>query len=183
MIALVSALMILLTFTVYSQPNLTEQEQIASAMSAAPAAIAENATILSWHTHEGGEPVVLREGTNGWVCYPTSPTEFGEAAGEDPMCLDEMWQEWVRALVERDEPQLESVGIAYMLQGDKGSSNIDPYATGPTPDNEWVQTGPHIMVIVPDVAQLEGLPTDPHDGGPYVMWRDTPLAHIMVPVE
>jgi hypothetical protein len=29
---------------------------------------------------------------------------------------------------------------------------------------------------------LEGIPTDPSGGGPYVMWGDTPYAHIMVPV-
>ena len=25
------------------------------------------------------------------------------------------------------------------------------------------------------------LPTDPHSGGPWVMWRGTPYAHLMVP--
>ena len=38
------------------------------------------------------------------------------------------------------------------------------------------------MVIAPDAAQLEGLSTDPHKGGAYVMWKGTPYAHIMVPV-
>jgi hypothetical protein len=38
------------------------------------------------------------------------------------------------------------------------------------------------MVIVPDNAMLEGFPTDPHNGGPYVMWAGTPWAHVMVPV-
>ena len=39
------------------------------------------------------------------------------------------------------------------------------------------------MVLVPDTAQLEGLLwADPHNGGPYVMWKGTPYAHIMVPV-
>jgi hypothetical protein len=30
-----------------------------------------------------------------------------------------------------------------MLAGDNGSSNIDPYAEGPTDDNQWVVEGPH----------------------------------------
>lgn len=50
------------------------------------------------------------------------------------------------------------------------------------PDNQWVRTGPHLMVIVPDKALLEGIPTDPRAGGPYVMWKDTPFAHVMIPV-
>jgi hypothetical protein len=38
------------------------------------------------------------------------------------------------------------------------------------------------MIIVPDNALLAGLPTDPENGGPYVMWKGTPYAHVMVPV-
>jgi hypothetical protein len=38
------------------------------------------------------------------------------------------------------------------------------------------------MIAVPR-AMLEGITDDPHGGGPYVMWKDTPYAHIMVPLE
>jgi len=62
-------------------------------------------------------------------------------------------------------------------------SGPDPYATEPTPDNEWIANGgPHIMVLVPDLKMLEGIPTDPNYGGPYVMWRGTQYAHLMIPV-
>jgi hypothetical protein len=37
------------------------------------------------------------------------------------------------------------------------------------------------MVLTPDTNQLEALPTDPHNGGPWVMWKGTKYAHIMVP--
>jgi hypothetical protein len=37
------------------------------------------------------------------------------------------------------------------------------------------------MIVIPDRALLERLPTDPHNGGPWVMWKETPYAHIMVP--
>ncbi|MCH7511681.1 MAG: hypothetical protein IIB19_04865 [Chloroflexi bacterium] len=33
-----------------------------------------------------------------------------------------------------------------------------------------------------DVEMFAGLPTDPHSGGPWVMSRGTPYAHIMIPV-
>jgi hypothetical protein len=36
--------------------------------------------------------------------------------------------------------------------------------------------------VVPNPANLEGLPTDPSSGGPFVMWKGTPYAHVMVPV-
>lgn len=79
-------------------------------------------------------------------------------------------------------PQVSRAGVAYMLQGDAGASNRDPYATGPTADNDWVVTGPHVMVIVPDPASLDNMSSDAKNGGPWVMWRGTPYAHIMVPV-
>lgn len=68
-----------------------------------------------------------------------------------------------------------------MLQGGSPESNVDPYAEGPTEDNEWLDEGvPHVMMIVPDPAMLEGLPTHPR-GGPWVMWRGTPYVHVMIP--
>ncbi len=60
-----------------------------------------------------------------------------------------------------------------------GVSNTDPYATEPTADNDWVKEGPHLMILMPDPATLEGLSTDPADPV-YVMWKGTPYAHIMV---
>jgi hypothetical protein len=39
------------------------------------------------------------------------------------------------------------------------------------------------MLLVPDTKLLETLPTDAHLGGPWVMWKGTPYAHIMVPAE
>jgi hypothetical protein len=59
-----------------------------------------------------------------------------------------------------------------MLAGDEGASNIDPFAEGPTDDNEWVVEGPHLMIIVPPEL-LEGFPTDPDNGGPYVILTGT----------
>jgi hypothetical protein len=41
---------------------------------------------------------------------------------------------------------------------------------------------PHLMIIVPNSSALEGLPTDPSGGGPWVMWQNTPYVHIMVPM-
>jgi hypothetical protein len=38
------------------------------------------------------------------------------------------------------------------------------------------------MIVVPDVTSLEGMSTDPNNGGPYVMYAGTPYAHIMAPI-
>jgi len=50
-----------------------------------------------------------------------------------------------------------------------------------TADNQWVVSGPHIMILTTDVSQLGAYPTDWTEGGPWVMWKGTPHAHIMVP--
>ena len=63
--------------------KMTDAQKITNAMSAAPVSIAKGATIMDWPASHGGQPRQLRAGTNGWVCYPTTPSELGGAAGED----------------------------------------------------------------------------------------------------
>lgn len=124
---------------------------------------------------------MLREGTNGWSCIASS--SGAQSVGlQDAACEDAMWLEFDRAWLEGREPNITEVGISYMLSGDAGASNTDPLATGPTDDNERHVSGPHVMILVPDPALLESVSTDPHNGGPYVMWAGTPYTHIMVPV-
>jgi len=42
-------------------------------------------------------------------------------------------------------------------------------------------SGPHIMLLPTDPSQLDAYPTDWTKGGPWVMWKGTPYAHIMAP--
>jgi hypothetical protein len=158
-----------------------QQDKIASAMSAAPETIARHATIMDWPATAGGEPRELRAGNNGWVCFPSTPTAVS-ASAEDPMCLDKEFQGWARAWASHQRPQVRSIGVAYLLRGDMGASNTDPFAKEATATNHWIRTGPHVMIIEPDTRQLDALPTDPNNGGPWVMWKGTPYAHIMVPL-
>lgn len=69
-----------------------------------------------------------------------------------------------------------------MLHGDAkgvGVSNSDPFHSDPKKAADYVETGPHIMLIVPKNL-LMGITSDPKTGGPYVMWKDTPYAHIII---
>ena len=145
--------------------------KIARAMSAAPPSISKNATIMEMTAD--GKMKQLRDGTNGWMCLV-------EADGT-PMCLDKAWQAWADGWMNKKDPEVKSIGLAYMLKGDKGASNTDPYADKATADNHWVVSGPHVMVVLPDTSQLDALPTDPWNGGPWVMWKGTKYAHIMMP--
>ena len=153
------------------------EAKIKNALSAAPAALAEHAAVMGLDNAE------LRPGTSGWTCLPDSP----EVQGNTPMCLDAQWLKWVDAWVNEREapPEVSGIGIAYMLQGGYDASNTDPFATYPPAGvecAECLESGPHLMILVPDVEMLNGLPTDPNSGGPWVMFQGTPYAHIMIPV-
>lgn len=149
-------------------------DPIESATSAAPASISDAATIMDWDGNQ------LRAGTNGWTCLP----DRAETPGTDPWCVNEPWLDFLNAYVNKTEPTYTQVGIAYMLQGDTPVSNTDPYATEKTTEEDWVEDlGAHLMVLVPDQAAMANLPTDPNNGGPWIMWPDTPYAHIMIPLE
>lgn len=143
-----------------------------NALSAAPPAIAAHAAVADM------DGTVLRAGSNGWVCLPDMPN----VPNNSPMCLDAPWRELIDAWQHHRTPRLTAIGVGYMLQRDLPVSNSDPFAQTPTADNHWIQHGPaHIMVIVPDARLLETVSTDPANGGPWVMWKGTPYAHIMIP--
>jgi hypothetical protein len=146
---------------------------IAHARSAAPAAVGADATIVI-----GGEVAV--EGSNGWTCMPNTMGDDGAA-----VCIDATWGEMMGAVGAKAAFAADSVGISYMLKGDPaggGVSNSDPYHEDPQSADDYVETGPHLMIIVPKEL-LQGITDDPSSGGPWVMWGDTDYAHLMVPVK
>lgn len=147
---------------------------IQNALSAAPPDIAASATVMNMK----GE--VLRAADGPYTCFPFE----GAGTGTDAMCVDAEWLRWADAWMKHEDFKAEKLGLAYMLAGDAptgGASNTDPFATAATADNQWVVEGPHVMIIAPDQAALEGITTNPNAGVPYVMWKGTPYAHIMMP--
>jgi hypothetical protein len=155
----------------------TDEEKLANAMAAAPEAVSANATIIELGAN--GQPRTLRQGTNGWTCLP----DFPDSPGVDPMCLDANSMEWVQAWSEKRPPAGDKMGLAYMLVGGSDASNEDPFATEPAAGHQWVDTGPHVMIFnIGD--RFAGYPTT-HENtkAPYVMWPNTPYAHLMVPVQ
>ncbi len=148
------------------------EDPIESAMSAGPDSLSRNATIKDW---EGN---VLREGTNGWTCLPDIP----DNGGTDPYCVDDAWLNLLDALTNGKSPTYDKVGIGYMLAGDAPISNIRP--DGKKEDGDWVEgLKAHLMVLVPDQSMFDNISTDPNNGGPWIMWPDTPYAHIMIPID
>ena len=148
--------------------------KIARAMSAGPSDISAAATILD------ADGTVLRQGTNAWTCFPGIPLIPND---EHPMCNDATWMAWLAAAKTGGTFATDVVGVSYMLQGDAMVHNMDPTATTPDHGAMWVQEGPHLMMVFPSVDMIANLPRDPRAGGPYVMWDNTPMVHVMMPIE
>ena len=144
---------------------------IASAESAGPSSVTSDATI------KAPDGSVLRKGSNSYTCYPQQ-----KIIG--PMCNEAVWDALIGAMLNKKSFEPDTFSVSYMLAGEGtalGVSNSDPYASDPDASDDWVKEGPHLMIVVPNRAMLEGLSTDPNDPV-YVMWKDTPYAHIMVKV-
>jgi len=98
------------------------------------------------------------------------------------MCADANSMAFFDAWMKHQAPP-EKLGLTYMLAGDDGASNTDPYATAKSADNHWVVTGPHVMIVGPAAKSL-GLASaaDADSSSPYMMWAGTPYEHAMIPV-
>ncbi|QDH71926.1 hypothetical protein FKV23_16265 [Lysobacter alkalisoli] len=171
MIAFSCAALVLSSAALASDKDAAEA-RIARAMSAGPAQITAGAKIME---HDG---TVLREGSNGWTCMPSM------GPGMDfPMCNDPAWMEFMQAFAARKAPNPTRVGVSYMFAGDAPVNNDDPFDTTQDPGEPWVTEGPHVMVIVPNAeTMLKDMTNDPNAGVPYVMFKNTPYAHIMIPI-
>ena len=167
----VASLVMSLLITPFATHAQDASDALADALNAAWPGMTENVTVMDWDGN------VLQEGSNAYTCMPTAPTLTGTA----PMCFDSEWQKWADAWQNKTPYAPDSIGIAYMLAGDSGGSNVDPYAEGPTDDNEWIEEGAHLMIVAP-AEMLKAFPTDPQNGGPYVMWMGTDYAHLMIPI-
>jgi hypothetical protein len=178
-----SPLLSILFLTVACQPIQpqavpTTDTKIQNAMSAAPPAIAKEATVLDWPTIEGGEMVMLREGTNEWTCF----TDWPVTPGNDPACYDPVWMVLNDTLPTGVEPEITHPGLGYMLAGGNDPSNTDPLAMEPAPGEDWITTPPHLMLLVPGGFDSTQFTTDHGSGHPFIMWDGTPYEHLMIPV-
>jgi hypothetical protein len=140
-IVLAAAMFILVIGVSNAETNF--DKEISMARSAAPAAISAASTIVV-----DGKVVV--EGTNGWDCMPDNGA---------PSCNDATWMEAMGAMATKSNFQADRIGISYMLLGEPtggGVSNSDPFHPEPRSAEDYVETGPHLMIIVPKKL-LEGI--------------------------
>ena len=124
------------TYAADAKAPMSDQEIVASAMTAAPAKVAQNATVVAMDAKAAMRTV--RKGSNGFTCMADDP----QTPGPDPMCMDRNAMEFVHA----------------MLAGGTDASNTDPYAQKPTATNHWIKTGPHVMVVGAEPSSYDQYP-------------------------
>jgi hypothetical protein len=155
----------------HQKAALSDAQYTAKALSAAPKGVAKDAGVARFD--KDGKMQTLRESKNGFTC--------AIMAG-NTMCADANSMAFFDAYMKHENPP-DKIGLTYMLGGDNGASNTDPYAAKKSADNHWVVTGPHIMIVGPGTKSLglsESPDADPSQ--PSMMWSGTPYEHAMIPV-
>lgn len=157
--------------------------QIAAYSSAAPAYIGDFATVI------GGNGDVIRQGNNGWTCLSLNPRPFPENGWKDahdamPGCGDEEGMKWMQAALNGTKPDMIRDTFIWMLHGDVGEDNtrmgvLDKADSTP---GEWIESGPHLMLMPRDPSTLAAFSADFTTGAPYVMMPGSDYAHLMIPL-
>jgi hypothetical protein len=146
----------------------SDEWKIANALSAGPASITDHATVIDWPANpkDGmSHGRVLRQGTNGWACMPDVPGR----PQHDPMCVDETMMKWLDSTLAGKKPDIDRVGLSYMLMGEARQGQNATPAKDPSQVKEWFYPGPHVMIVLPDSAKdaLRGINQDLSNNQPY----------------
>ena len=160
--------------TVKEVKAMSEKEQTALALSAAPAHISKDAGVMIFGAD--GKLKETRKSTNGFICIPT----VMNLPDPDPMCMDAAVQQWMNDMTNNAPKPTNTVpGIAYMAHG--GSHLEKNGAIVMSGDGAKIVTEPpHWMIMWPFEAAATKLPTVPNASGVYIMFAETPYAHLMV---
>src|SRR6516162_4927558 len=146
----------------------SDEWKIANALSAGPVSVTEHATVMDWPAHAKDgllQGRVLRQGANGWTCLPDIP----EMPQHSPMCVDETMMKWLTATLAGKKPDIDRVGLSYMLMGEARQGQGATPTKDPSQVKEWFNIGPHVMVVLPDSAKdaLRGINQDLSNDQPY----------------
>jgi hypothetical protein len=152
--------------------EMSVEDKIKSAMSAAPTRISKDATILD------SDGTVLRKGNSKWTCKPGGPP----GSKKYPACSDPVFRKWGSTVWSGKPFSTDIVGYSYMLAGGYAADTNDPRAKKSDKGNNWHHEGPHIMLVMPTHDLLEGQSTDPKDDSIFVLWKNTPAEIVIIPV-
>lgn len=157
--------------------------QIQAYTTAAPDYIGNFASVL------GGNGEMLREGTNGWTCQSANPRPMPEQGWKDahdamPVCGDVEGFKWMAAAMNGTKPDIKRDAYLWMLHGDVGEDNtkMGVLQKADSTPGQWIESGPHLMLMPKDPTTLQEFHADFSLGEPYVMMPGTDYAHLMIPL-
>ena len=146
-------------------PGESREVQIARAIAAGPRQVTDLARIEG--SDAQGNRIVLREGSNGFTCRPGNPA----VAGRPASCANEAAQQWSADLAAgKPAPTNTVAGFIFMQSG----------ATARDASGATVETGPQWMITWPFDPEATGLSATAKDTGAYILWSDTPYAHLHI---
>jgi hypothetical protein len=145
--------------------------QMARAIAAGPRHVTESAMIVGADAQ--GRRIVLREGSNGFMCQPGNPNISGRPAS----CSNEAARQWRADIVEhKPKPTNAEPGIVYML-----ADTAQPGVSGQSgPADPPTTIGPHWMILWPFDPKTTGLSATRKDTGAYIAGAGTPYAHLHI---
>jgi hypothetical protein len=163
--------------------TLPNDQLIARALSAAPAAARETASVVKWNADN--TYTTIKEGTGNLVCY-----DHSGGSGERPFAVQctnpgnlprvqQNYQIEAQAAGDRDR-------LRTLLQtAESNGTRVQPVfgsvwisLTG----NDQASAGRHMTIAMPGATQAStGFPEDRSGGGAYIMDAGTSTAHLMVP--
>lgn len=152
--------------------EMSKEEKIESAMSAAPMRIAKNATILD------ADGTILREGSNKWTCKPGGPP----GSKEYPICNDPVFVKWSETVWQGKPFSTDVVGYSYMLAGGFAPNVFDPNIPKSDAGENSHHEGPHMMLIMPSHDLLAHLSGDPKDDDIFVAFKNTEYEIVIIPL-
>ena len=160
--------------TVKDVKTMSEKDQTALALSAAPARISKDAGVMIYGAD--GKLTEAKKGTNGFTCIPT----VMNLPVPDPICMDAASNQWMTDVMNNaPKPSNTVPGIAYMARGGSHfEKNGKVVMAGE--GAKVVKEPPHWMVMWPFDPAASQLPTIPNPSGIYIMFEGSPYAHLMI---
>jgi len=162
------------TSTVKDVKAMSEKDQTALALSAAPSRISKDAGVMIYGAD--GKLTEAKKGTNGFTCLPT----VMNLPVPDPICMDAASNQWMTDVMNNAPKPTNTVpGIAYMA---RGGSHLEKNGKVVMAGEgaKVVKEPPHWMVMWPFDPAASQLPTVPNPSGVYIMFEGSPYAHLMI---
>jgi hypothetical protein len=160
--------------TVKDVKAMSEKDQTALALSAAPAHITKDAGVMIYGTD--GKLTEVKKSSNGFTCIPT----VMNLPYPDPMCMDAASHQWMDDMMSGAPKPTNTVpGVAYMARGGSHYEKDGKVVMG-AEGAKVVKEPPHWMIFWPFDSTTSKLPKAPNPSGVYIMFEDSPYAHLMI---